>query len=63
MGQGKPFETECDLTIPDGAMHSLRTAHNAIQWKVVVEGDVEEWPEYRRAFPVIVRPAGGENGP
>ncbi len=60
VGQGKPFEIECELTIPAEAMHSLRTAHNAIQWKVVVEGDVQEWPEYRRAFPLIVRPSAAE---
>ena len=38
-------------------MHSFAADHNEIAWTLVVEGDVAGWPEYRRAFPVIVRPA------
>ena len=60
--RGRPFEAECHLSVPDEAMHSLRTPHNAVQWKVVVEGDVSGWPEYRRAFPLVVWPAAGRDG-
>jgi hypothetical protein len=58
---GLPFETEIDLPLPKGAMHSFKSDHNEINWLLVVEGDVARWPDYKRRFPVIVRPAGEEN--
>jgi hypothetical protein len=57
---GMPFEREIELKVPEGAMHSFAANHNEIGWKVVIEGDVVGWPSYKRAFPVIVRPAIGE---
>ena len=57
---GMPFECDIDLTLHDGAMHSFAANHNEIAWTLVVEGDAAGWPEYKRAFPVIVRPATGE---
>jgi hypothetical protein len=56
---GAPFERDIDLNIPDGVMHSFSSQHNEIAWKIVVEGEAVGWPAYRRAFPVIVRPASG----
>jgi hypothetical protein len=58
---GEPLECEVDLTLHEGAMHSFAATHNGIDWTLVVEGDVAGWPEYKRAFPVIVRPATGES--
>jgi hypothetical protein len=55
-----PFETDLALTVPPGAMHSFAADHNKIQWALVVEGDAAGWPEFRRAFPVIVQSDGGE---
>lgn len=55
---GEPFESECLLSVPAGAMHSFKAAHNEIQWRVVVQGDVADWPEFQRSFPVIVHPSG-----
>jgi hypothetical protein len=60
---GAPFERELDLKVPEGAMHSFVANHNEIAWKLVVEGDVAGWPAFKRAFPVIVRPAKGEAKP
>jgi hypothetical protein len=57
---GMPFECDVDLALPDGAMHSFAANHNEIGWTLVVEGDAAGWPEYKRPFPVIVRPATGE---
>jgi hypothetical protein len=58
---GLPFETEFDLNVPEGAMHSFKASHNEINWILTVEGDVANWPRYRRSFPVIVRPANGSD--
>ena len=56
---GLPFETEFELNVPEGAMHSFKADHNEINWTLAVEGDVANWPNYKRSFPVIVRPANG----
>jgi len=57
--RGLPFESECELVVPAGAMHSFKADHNEINWKVVVKGDVAGWPDYKRSFPVVIRPANG----
>ncbi len=56
---GLPFEGEIELDLPGGAMHSFAAQHNEINWTLVIEGDLNGWPDYRRAFPVIVRPNAG----
>jgi hypothetical protein len=61
--RGARFQTECELSVPAGAMHSFKAAHNEIHWKLVVHGDVAGWPDYRRAFPLIVQPATARTGP
>ncbi len=53
---GDPLQLNCDLQVPVGAMHSFVSPHNAIAWKVVVEGDVSRWPSFCRNFPVVVYP-------
>jgi hypothetical protein len=58
-----PFETDIELDVPEGVMHSFATDHNEIGWTLVVEGDVAGWPVYRRAFPAIIRPAAGGPSP
>jgi hypothetical protein len=54
---GMPFETDCGLEIPESAMHSFQSEHNAINWKLVVRVEADAWPPFERCFPVIVRPA------
>jgi len=56
---GLPFETSCQLKVPSGAMHSFRSGHNAVDWTLVVESDVANWPAFKRAFSVVVYPANG----
>ena len=56
---GSPLETDCEFTLPVTAMHSLKAANNAVTWKLVVEGHVAGWPDFTRAFPVILRPQSG----
>ena len=58
-----PFERLCRLEVPDNAMHSFKSSHNAIRWKLVVQGDVSRWPPFERDFPVVVYPrVNGEGG-
>jgi len=57
---GLPFEADFELDLPEGVMHSFKADHNEVNWTLVVEGDVDGWPDYRRAFPVIIRPTSGE---
>lgn len=54
---GLPFEHECTLEIPAHAAHSFQSEHNAINWRLVLRGEVESWPPFERAFPLIVYPA------
>jgi hypothetical protein len=54
---GRPYELDCEVLVPPDVMHSFQSAHNAINWKIVVEGDPIRWPSYSRSFPVVVFPA------
>lgn len=58
--RGTPLEARLVLEVPTGAMHSFKSAHNEINWKLVVKGDVIGWPGYERSFPVVVYPGDGE---
>ena len=51
-----PFQATCEFTVPAGAMHSFKSEHNSVTWRLVVEGRVAGWPDYRRDYPVIVCP-------
>lgn len=51
-----PFDVRCQMTVPAGAMHTFKSGHNGINWKIVVRGDVAQWPDYQRCFPVIIHP-------
>jgi len=53
---GRPLELECSVSIPSDAMHSFQSLHNAIHWKIIVEGEANRWPSYCRSFPVLVYP-------
>lgn len=57
---GAPFEATCPLLIPAAAMHSFKSDHNEICWKIIVEAKGAASCEFRRSFPFIVHP--GQNG-
>ncbi|MDZ7619732.1 MAG: DUF3592 domain-containing protein [Patescibacteria group bacterium] len=57
-----PFQAKCRLTVPDDAMHSFKSEHNSVTWRLVVEGRVAGWRNYRRDYPLIVFPAEQTNG-
>jgi hypothetical protein len=52
----QPFQCSFMLPIPADVMHSFQGAHNSVQWRLVVRGSAEGWPEFRRAFPLVVYP-------
>jgi len=58
--RGMPFETEIEFEVPERAMHSFKAKNNEIAWALAVEGDVAGWPDFRRAFAVIVHPRSGD---
>jgi hypothetical protein len=60
---GRPLELECLVTIPPDAMHSFQSLHNAIHWKIIVEGEANRWPSYSRSFPVVVYPHARSSPP
>jgi hypothetical protein len=55
---GASYESHCRFEVPTGVMHSFRSNHNEVQWKLVVRGDVAGWPSFERSFPVVVLPSG-----
>lgn len=52
----KPLELDCQFTLPLDTMHSFQSSHNAIVWKVVVEGEAPRWRTFCRSFPIVVHP-------
>jgi hypothetical protein len=52
----KPLELDCQIRLPLDMMHSFQGRHNAIVWKIIVEGEVKKWPSFCRSFPVVVFP-------
>ncbi|MCA9246394.1 MAG: DUF3592 domain-containing protein [Planctomycetales bacterium] len=62
LGRDLHFADTCRLEIPYGVMHSFRSAHNEVQWKLIVQADAGKRGPYVRRFPLIVypSPAGSE---
>lgn len=58
---GKPFEYEFPLHMPEDAMHSFQSEHNAVNWMLVVHGQAEAWPPFERCFPLLVYPQDDGN--
>lgn len=58
-----PHRQECALEIPAEAMHSFQAEHHGVQWRLLVRGSVEGWPEFERGFPVIVHPGEVTSAP
>lgn len=55
--QGLPFESRCQVRVPETAMHSFHADHNEVRWKLLVKGSVIGWPDYQREFQIVVSPA------
>lgn len=54
---GLSFEQSAQIEIPPDSMHSFRSDHNEVQWKLVVHGQISGWPDFERSFPLIVYPS------
>lgn len=62
--QGLPFESRCEVSVPEGAMHSFHANYNEVSWKLIVKGNVVGWPAYEREFQIVVNPdANGQLKP
>ncbi len=55
------WEQEFEVKVPQGAMHSFQSPHNAVHWKIVVTGESRPWPSFSRSFPVVVHPPQGRS--
>ncbi|MBW3599507.1 MAG: hypothetical protein KY475_19820, partial [Planctomycetes bacterium] len=55
-----PFERQSSLDAPRNAMHSFQSPHNAVHWKLLVQGEAEGWPPFERCFPLLLYPAQTE---
>jgi hypothetical protein len=53
---GAGFRMRADIEIPACAMHSFRSAHNKVCWKLVVSGEVARRGEFERSFLLHVYP-------
>ncbi|TVQ01281.1 MAG: hypothetical protein EA381_05765 [Planctomycetaceae bacterium] len=54
-----PWERQLRVTLPADAMHSFRSPHNAVCWKITVSGEARPWPSFCQSFPVVVHPSTG----
>ncbi len=53
---GSAHEATCELAIPQKLMHSFKSDHNEVQWKLVVRGEASGWPSFQRSFPIVICP-------
>lgn len=51
-----PFECEAEAAIPPAAMHSFKSAHNEVRWRLCVRVSAENYPVFERTFPLVVLP-------
>lgn len=51
-----PYEGECEIDIPADAMHSFKSDHNEVRWRILVRGKAEGWPAFERSFSLVVLP-------
>lgn len=59
----EPFQDEFELQLPEGTMHSFKSANNRVQWKIVVQARAKGWPEFERDFVISVHPSTVLEGP
>ena len=58
-----PIEEHFRVRIPNPAMHSHKSPHNAIVWKLITQITADDWPAHERTFPIVVYPAGSRESP
>ncbi len=50
------FEAAFDFVVPESAMHSFVSSHNAVIWTLLVRGRMARWGDFERRFPIYVYP-------
>ena len=50
------LEEAFDITVPESAMHSFVSPHNALMWALLVRGRMARWGDFERRFPIYVYP-------
>ncbi len=53
---GHRFEERAAFQVPDDAMHSFASLHNAVTWRITVRVEPVKWPPLTRHFPIVVLP-------
>ncbi len=53
------FEADFEFSVPDSAMHSFVSAHNAVIWTLVARGRMARWGDFERRFPIYIYPNVG----
>lgn len=53
---GSPFDVQREFAVPASAMHSFKSDHNEVTWKLLVRAEPAGWPAMERAFPIVVCP-------
>jgi hypothetical protein len=48
------------LRVPERAMPSLRASNNAIEWRLVVHGEIPRWPDLKDEFTLTIHPLAPE---
>jgi len=59
---GLPFEARARLQVPAAAMHSFQAIHNRVEWKIIVRGAIQRWPDFERGFPLVICPGAATGG-
>jgi hypothetical protein len=50
------FDAEFEIVVPESAMHSFVSSHNAVMWALLVRGRMARWGDFERRFPIYVYP-------
>ncbi len=46
------------VVVPPDTMHSLKLAHNKIEWKLKLRGHIARWPDVTADYDIVVLPVG-----
>jgi hypothetical protein len=53
---GRHLRSRAEMEIPASAMHSFRSEHNKVCWKLIVSGDLARFGDFERSFLLHVYP-------
>lgn len=53
---GRHLQSRAELEVPASAMHSFRSEHNKVCWKLIISGEVARFGDFERSFLLHVYP-------